>query len=297
MIAHTFLNHCLCIQPYSILTAYQYLFAMASSAIVSTRTPAGSSRTVSSEIAAVTLETPAFTGGLLHRTLLEKPYNVVSASGSYMDLQGGRRILDGCGGAAVAVIGHGNAEVMQAAIAQMKKVSYVHTLAYTTDAAEDLAEFLLNDPNSSFEHGFEKAYFVGSGSEANDASMKMARQYFYEQGQTQRRYFVSRRQAYHGNTLGSMSVSSNVPRKLPYEGVLTLPYVSFVSPAYAYQYQKPSESEEDYVQRLVAEIEIEFLRLGPENVIGFMAEPVVGATAGCVPSPKGNSNDLLLTTR
>ena len=229
--------------------------------------------------------------GLLHRSLLERPHNAVSALGSYLTLEDGRKILDGCGGAAVAVIGHGNEEVMHAAMAQMRKVSYVHTLSYTTDAAENLASFILNDPNSTFQHGLEKAYFVGSGSEANDAAMKMARQYFYEQGETQRNYFVARRQGYHGNTIGSMSISTNLARKGPYEGVLTLPYVSFVSPAYSYQYQQASESESEYCQKLVAEIEAEFLRIGPDKVIGFVAETVVGATSGCVPSPKGKNLD------
>lgn len=168
----------------------------------------------------------------------------------------------------------------------MKQVSYVHTLSYTTDAAEDLAKFILQNPSSVSKHDLEKAYFVGSGSEANDAAMKLARQYFFEQGQTQRKFFVARRQGYHGNTIGTMSISSNLIRKVPYQD-LTIPNVSFVSPAYAYQYSQAFESGAQYCTRLVTEIEAEFNRLGPQNIIAFVAEPVVGATAGCVASPKG----------
>lgn len=204
-----------------------------------------------------------------------------------MTLADGRQILDGCGGAAVAIIGHGNQEVVAATVAQMQKVSYVHTLSYTTDSAEELARYILDCPAGSFQHGLEKAYFVGSGSEANDAAMKLSRQYFFEQDQTDRKFFVSRRQGYHGNTIATMSISSNLARKVPYEGAITLPNVSYVSPAYAYQYQGKNETEFEYVTRLLSEIDTEFQRLGPHNVIAFFAETVVGATAGCVVAPAG----------
>ncbi|KAI9734035.1 MAG: hypothetical protein M1818_006973 [Claussenomyces sp. TS43310] len=221
---------------------------------------------------------------LLHRSLLERPHKVASASGNNLYLEDGRTILDGCGGAAVAAIGHGNQEVIADTLAQMQKVSYVHTISYTTSSAEDLAHCIL-DPRDGFDPKLERAYFINSGSEANDAAMKCARQYWYEKGETQRKYFVSRRQAYHGATVGPMSISTNLARKIPYADIL-LPNVSFVSPAYAYQYQRDSETEEQFVARLLAEIDAEFQRLGPENIISFIAEPVVGATSGCVPAPK-----------
>lgn len=213
---------------------------------------------------------------LLHRSLIGQPYRVVSASQNYLYLEDGSRILDACGGAAVAIIGHGNEEVIQATITQMTKVSYVHTLAYTTDSAEDLAKCILGTFNSEqathYNHGLTKAFFVGSGSEANDAAMKCARQYWYEKGEPQRKFYVARKQAYHGNTIGAMSVSSAVGRKIPYEDIL-LPGVSFVSAADAYHGRQETETEEQYVARLVTEIEDNFLRLGPENIISFMQVP------------------------
>jgi len=224
---------------------------------------------------------------LLHRSLLTRSHTVEFASGSYLFLANGRKILDGCGGAAVSIIGHGNSEVTSAVLTQMQKVSYVHTATYTTSSAEDLAHFLLHDPTSTFEHHLEKAYFVGSGSEANDSAMKLARQYFVEKGELNRTIFVARRQGYHGSTVGAMSISANVARKVQFEGVLTLPNVVHVAPAYAYQYKLDSETEIEYSERLVRELDEEFQRLGPENVIAFFAETVVGATTGCVTAPPG----------
>lgn len=219
---------------------------------------------------------------LLHRSLFHKPDSVVHSSGIHLTLSTGRTIIDACGGAAVACIGHSNEEVIAAATQQMRSVSYVHTGAYTTSSAEDLAAIIL-DGNR---HGLEKAFFVSSGSEAMEAAMKLARQYFFESGQLARRNFVARKQSWHGTTLGAISLSSNLPRKLPYEPLL-LPTVSHVSPAYAYQYQLADESTEQYVQRLVAELDAEFHRLDPTTIIAFVAEPVVGATSGCVPAPPG----------
>ncbi|KLU86862.1 hypothetical protein MAPG_05870, partial [Magnaporthiopsis poae ATCC 64411] len=222
--------------------------------------------------------------GLLHRSLIEDPLDVSHASGSYLTLSDGRQILDACGGAAVTVLGHGNQEVLAATVAQMQKVSYVHTGMYTTGSAEDLARLILS---ASQGHGLEKAFFVGSGSEANDSAMKLARQYFWEQGQTQRTHFVSRRKAYHGNSIASMSLSTNMARRVPYNGALMLPNVSFVSPAYAYRHQAKNTTEESYVAELVSDLDDEFQRLSPDTVIAFVAETVVGATSGCVAPPKG----------
>lgn len=204
---------------------------------------------------------------LLHRSLAELPHTVTHAQGNYLFLANGQKILDACGGAAVAILGHGNAEVIAATMAQMQKVSYIHTASYTTAPAEELANLLISMGRGA--HKLEKAYLVGSGSEANEAALKVARQYFVEKGQPQRCHYVARKQAYHGNTMGAMAVSSNVPRKTPYLDIMPT-NVSFVSPAYAYQYQKSDETEEQYSGRLISELRQEFLRIGPEKIISFM---------------------------
>jgi adenosylmethionine-8-amino-7-oxononanoate aminotransferase len=229
---------------------------------------------------------------LLHRSFAWAPHSVTSASDLTLTLQNGTPILDACGGAAVSCLGYKPdyvAEITAAMTKQLQSVAYIHTLTYTTPVAEELAGYLIE--NYGAKYGLEKAYFVGSGSEAMDAAMKFARQYFFETGREERVHYVARRQAYHGNTIGSMSVSSNVPRKAPYVGgrTLQLENVSWVSPAYEYQYAdwENGETEEAFAARLVQELEDEFLRVGPEKVIAFIAEPIVGATTGALPAPKG----------
>jgi adenosylmethionine-8-amino-7-oxononanoate aminotransferase len=144
----------------------------------------------------------------------------------------------------------------------------VHTGSYTTRSAEDLAHAVLT-PHSGFQHGLAKAFFVGSGSEANDAAMKCARQYWFEKGEMQRTRYVARRQGYHGNTIGAMSVSSVLGRKVPYEDIL-MGNVGFVAPADEFHGRREGESEGEFVKRLVREVEEEFLRIGPETIISFM---------------------------
>ncbi|EXF74234.1 aminotransferase class-III [Colletotrichum fioriniae PJ7] len=221
-------------------------------------------------------------GRLMHRSLIQHPSMVESASGIYLNLANGKRVIDACGGAAVALIGHANEEVIQAISDQARKVSYVHTQAYTTQPAEELADLIL-DGNP---HGLEKAFFVCSGSEAVESALKLARQYHFENGQPQRKHFIGRKQAYHGNTMATMSISTVASRKIPYEG-FCYPHVSYVSPAYPYQYQRVDETEDEFTARLLAEIEDEFQRVGPDTVIAFVAETMVGATAGCVAPPVG----------
>lgn len=230
---------------------------------------------------------------LLHRSFNNQPLPVTSASNLTITLADGTRILDGCGGAAVSCLGYDPAyvrEVSDAMVKQLASVPYVHTLAYTTGVAEELGRVLLEDDGMGGQgNGLEKAYFIGSGSEAMDAAMKFARQYWFELGRREKVHFVARRQSYHGNTVGAMSVSFNVPRKAPYvdEGCLQLGNVSWVSPAYAYQYAREGEGEAAFAERLVREVEEEFLRIGPDRVVAFVAEPVVGATTGAMPAPKG----------
>ncbi|KAI1432071.1 PLP-dependent transferase [Xylaria sp. CBS 124048] len=222
---------------------------------------------------------------VLHNTLVTQPPTVVSASGSYITLSTGQRVLDGCTGAAVGSIGYGNPEVQAAVADQMTKVCYTHTVAFTTNAAEELADLLLEGNP----HGLSRAFFVSSGSEAADSALKLARQYFVECKQPERRRIVSRRRAFHGNTLGALSVGSHIARRAPYENALLLgeDIVSYVSPTYAYRDRLEDETEEEYAARLVRELDNEFQSLSPESVMAFIAEPVGGATAGCLTAPRG----------
>jgi adenosylmethionine-8-amino-7-oxononanoate aminotransferase len=219
---------------------------------------------------------------VLHRSLRETPPIAVDGYGVWLVAEDGRRILDGSGGAAVSCLGHQHPRVVEAISRQASKLAYSHTGFFSSEPAEALADHLVGDEPG----GLAYAYFVSGGSEAIEASIKLARQYFIERGEPQRQYFIARRQSYHGNTLGALAAGGNAWRREPYAPLLS-PAFSHVTPAFAYREKRENESEADFVARLVAELEAEFHRLGPVNVAAFVAEPVVGATAGCVPPPEG----------
>ncbi|WP_158746883.1 aspartate aminotransferase family protein [Acidisphaera sp. L21] len=227
--------------------------------------------------------TPPRRSRVLHRSLRAPPPPIASGgSGVWLQAADGRRILDSSGGAAVSCLGHGHARVVEAIQRQAGTLAYAHTGFFSTEPAEELAEILVgHEPG-----GLAYAYFVSGGSEAVEASLKMARQYFVEIGQPGRGHFIARRQSYHGNTLGALAAGGNAFRRQPYAPLLS-PAFSHVSPAFAYREQREAETEAEFGARLAAELEAEFQRLGPDNVAAFVAEPVVGATAGCVAAPAG----------
>lgn len=213
---------------------------------------------------------------LLQRVSDFVPPRVVSGSGSWLTDSDGKRYLDACGGAAVSCIGHSHPRVIEAIMRQAQSVAYAHSSFFTSDAAEALAEMLISHSPESF----GKVYFVSGGSEAIESAIKLARQYFVEKGEPRRCRLISRRQSYHGNTLGALSVSGNVGRRELYAPVLL--NTIQVSPCFAYRGQKDSETGEAYAKRLAEELEATIQEAGPETVMAFIAETVVGATAGAV---------------
>jgi adenosylmethionine-8-amino-7-oxononanoate aminotransferase len=219
---------------------------------------------------------------MIHRSLHATPDMAVDGEGIRLRLADGREVIDGSGGAAVACIGHGNRRVVAAIAAQAGRVAYAHTGFFTSAPAEELADILLNDEPG----GLTNAFFVSSGSEAMEAALKLARQYFLEIGQPERSRFIARRQGYHGTTLGALAVGGHVARRAPYEPMLSDVF-SRVSPCFAYRFREEGESDGRYVQRLAAELEAEFQRIGPHRVAAFVAEPVVGAATGCVTAVPG----------
>ena len=192
--------------------------------------------------------------------------------------QDGKSYIDASGGAAVCCLGHGHPVVIDAIKNQLDKIAYVHSAFMTTDATENLADYLARQSPGDLNH----VYFVSGGSEAIEASLKLARQYFVEIGQPQRRHFIARRQSYHGNTLGALAIGGNAWRRAPFLPLLVPAH--HVSPCYAYRDQRNGESQEQYAGRLADELEQKILELGPDTVAAFVAETVVGATAGAVPA-------------
>lgn len=218
---------------------------------------------------------------VMHRSLRQTPPVAVRGQGVWVYDSSGRSYLDGSGGAAVSCLGHNHPDIQAAMHAQIDALAYAHTSFFTTQVAEQLAERLVADAPPGISH----AYFVSGGSEAVEAALKMARQYFVEIGQPERRHIVARRQSYHGNTLGALAVGGNAWRRAQFAPLLI--EVEHVSPCYAYRDQREDESPEQYGERLAQELEQTFERLGPGTVMAFVAEPVVGATAGAVTAVPG----------
>lgn len=217
---------------------------------------------------------------VLHRHLHHLPPVAVGAKGLWIHDSEGRQYFDASGGAAVSCLGHGHPDVLAAMHRQVDQLAYAHTSFFTSQVAEELAERLVATGPAGTSH----VYFVSGGSEAVEAALKMARQYFLEIGQPERTHFIARRQSYHGNTLGALAVGGNAWRREPFAPLL-MP-VTHVSPCYPYREQHQEESNEQYGLRLARELEAEIQIIGPEKVIAFVAETVGGATAGVlVPVP------------
>jgi adenosylmethionine-8-amino-7-oxononanoate aminotransferase len=203
----------------------------------------------------------------------------VAAGGRGIELfdANGRAYIDASGGAAVSCLGHGHPEVNAALHAQIDKLAYTHSSFFTTDVAERLADKLIEDAPAGLSH----VYFVSGGSEAIEASLKMARQYFVEKGEAKRTKVIARRQSYHGNTLGALAAGGNEMRRTQFRPLLI--ETAHADPCFAYRYKEAGESDEDYAIRAAKSLEDKILELGPDTVIAFVAETVVGATAGAVP--------------
>src|SRR5262245_612863 len=218
---------------------------------------------------------------VFHRHLHHRLPVATSAKGMTITDAAGKTYLDASGGAAVSCLGHGHPDVLAAMHAQIDRIAYAHTSFFTTDVAEELAEMLISDAPRGIGH----VYLVSGGSEAIEAALKMARQYFVETGEPERSVFIARRQSYHGNTLGALAVGGNEWRRKQFQPLLI--DVGRVSPCYEYRDRRENETPEQYSERLAQELEAKIQEIGAKRVIAFVAEPVVGATMGAVPPVPG----------
>ncbi|WP_288939817.1 aspartate aminotransferase family protein [uncultured Roseovarius sp.] len=218
---------------------------------------------------------------LFHRSCTANLPVADTGDGCYLIDTDGKKYLDACGGAAVSCLGHSDAAVRGAIRDQLDRLPFAHTGFFTSQAAESLAERLVHHAPD----GIARMYPVSGGSEAVEAAIKLARQYFLETGQPTRHRIIARRQSYHGNTLGALAAGGNMWRRAPFFHLMV--ETSHISPCYEYRGQQDGETPEDYGLRVADELEVEIQRLGPESVMAFIAEPVVGATAGAVPPVPG----------
>ena len=218
---------------------------------------------------------------LIHRHLRRPPPLAVAASGVVVRDREGRLYLDASGGAAVSSLGHAHPDVLAAMHAQIERNAYAHTAFFSCPAAEELAAQLAADAPGDLDH----VCLLSGGSEAMETALKLARQYCVEGGQSQRSVFIARRQSFHGNTLGALAVGGNEWRRRPFAPLLL--DVPRVSPCYEYRDRAEGQSVEDYTAALLNELEACIVATGPDRVIGFVAETVVGATLGAVPPTPG----------
>jgi adenosylmethionine-8-amino-7-oxononanoate aminotransferase len=218
---------------------------------------------------------------VFHRNPHGQPPVAAGGRGIFLIDAKGNEYIDASGGAAVSCLGHGDQEVIQAIKEQAELLAFAHTGFFSSEPAEELADLLIEQapPN------FGKVYFVSGGSEAIEASLKLARQYHIENGEPKRCKFIARRQSYHGNTLGALAIGGNQWRRKYFEPMLF--DVSHISPCFAYRGQIIGETEEEYGLRVANDLELEILKLGSDNVAAFVAETVVGATSGAVPPVLG----------
>ena len=209
------------------------------------------------------------------------PPIAIAGAGCHITDATGKQYFDGSGGAAVSCLGHGDADIATAMKDQIDKLSFAHTSFFTSMPAEALADLLIANAPS----GIDRVYFVSGGSEAIEASLKLARQYFVETGSPQRSHIIARKQSYHGNTLGALAAGGNAWRREQFAPLLFT--ASHIEPCYRYRGKADGESDHAYGQRMANALETEILRLGADKVMAFLAEPVVGATLCAVAAEWG----------
>jgi adenosylmethionine-8-amino-7-oxononanoate aminotransferase len=218
---------------------------------------------------------------ILHRQTGHSYPIAAEARGVIIRDSAGREYVDASSGAAVSCLGHSHPDVLAAMREQLDRLAYAHTSFFTTEAAEELADELV----AGAPEGIGHVFFVSGGSEAIEAALKLARQYFVELGGSKRRYVIARRQSYHGITLGALAVGGRERQRKSFAPLLFETH--HVSPVFEYRERRADETSQAYGERLAEELDDKIEELGGENVMAFVAETVVGATLGAVPAVPG----------
>lgn len=197
---------------------------------------------------------------------------VSHADGIYIWDVDGKRYIDACSGAITCNLGHNHPAVKAAMAEQLGRVAFSYRTQFESQVAIDLAEELVE----LTQRDLDKVFFVGSGSEAVESAMKLARQYFVSIGQSQRTHFVSLRPSYHGSTLGALSLTGYQPLEAPFTDI-TLGSIKVPSPDF-YRYQE--NTLEEHVASVLAETDAAIAEVGGEHIIAIAIEPVGGASTG-----------------
>lgn len=220
-------------------------------------------------------------------TYLIKPHlhraypTVRSAKGIYVYDTDGKKYLDGCSGAVTANLGHGVQEVMIAMNKQAEQVAFVYRSQFTSEAAEKLAEALSQQIGRGTTYW---TFLVNSGSEATETAMKIAIQYWQEQGRKGKNKILSRWLSYHGITIGALSLSGHPMRRARF--VPLLEDFPTISPPYCFRC--PYGLTYPSCQwRCADELEAAIVRIGAEHIAAFIAEPIIGAAGAAITPPDG----------
>jgi len=221
--------------------------------------------------------------GLFSRNFKKTFPIAVRGEGCWIIDEKGRRFLDASGQAAVVSIGHGVQEIGRAMAEQSSQIAFAHTSQFHTTQAEKLAARLLAIAPANFRKG-GRVYFTSGGSEATETAIKLVRQYCLETGQKNRYRVLSRRQSYHGSTLGAMSVSGNVARRAPYEPLIA--DWGHIAPCFCYHC--PFEKTFPECELACADdLQSHLDGSKKDDAAAFIFEPVVGATLGAAVPPGG----------
>src|ERR1700739_2841962 len=229
------------------------------------------------------MSTATHTTSLFSRNLRKQYPIAVRGEGCWIFDADGRRYLDASGQAAVVSIGHGVQEIGRAMAEPSGQIAFAPTTHFHSEPAEKLAARILAIAPRNFRNG-GRVYFTSGGSEATETAIKLARQYFLERKEPSRYRVVSRKQSYHGSTLGAMSVSGNVGRRAPYAPMI--PEWGHVAPCFCYHC--PFDKTYPECNLACAEdFEAFLIANDASTVAAFLFEPVVGATLGAAPAVEG----------
>ena len=216
---------------------------------------------------------------VFYRKLTRDYPRIVRGDGCILYDDQGRRYLDGCGGAYVVNVGHGVSEISEALACQASQVAYVNGSAFTHDAVEELATAIAElSPGD-----LDLVYPLGSGSEAVEAALKLARQYWVESGQAGKHKVLALSPSYHGNTLLALSASSRAQYQRYYHDWM----VQVVRAPAFYPYRCECRGVPPLCPSCTGDaIEVAIIREGADGIAALIAEPVGGSSTGAsVPGP------------
>ena len=208
----------------------------------------------------------------------KKRLEAIKGKGIYITTKDDRKILDGCSGAGVSCIGHGNKRVTNAITKQNKTgITYLSS-SWDNQVVHELCTNLKKGTGNVM----VKVYLLNSGSEAIEAAIKLAFSYHCENNEMKRINIIARKGSYHGATLTALALSGYYARKKFYLDILRHNNnIYYVSPCYSYREQIEWESNADFVKRKALELEQKIIEIGPDTVMAFILEPIVGAALGC----------------